>query len=97
MQQATQPDYDAAKLEAIQKAPLIIAVAGHANHGKTSVIRTLCRMPEFGEVSDFPGTTKRVSGVPFKIVNRRYMIIFDTPGFQNLTAVIEECGEPFTI
>ena len=97
MHQDTLPDYDLTTLESLQKDPIIIAVAGKANHGKTSVVRTLCRMPAFGEVSDFPGTTKTVSGVPFKIEGRRYMIIYDTPGFQNSTLAIENCEDQFKI
>jgi hypothetical protein len=99
MRQDSAPDYDAAKLDRIQKAPLIIAVAGHANHGKTSVVRTLCRMPAFGEVKDFPGTTRVVSGVKFKVESeaKTYMIIFDTPGFQNSAQAIESCGDRFTV
>ncbi|MHB1035009.1 MAG: DUF3482 domain-containing protein [Pirellulales bacterium] len=99
MRQNAAPDYDATKLDRIQKAPLIIAVAGHANHGKTSVVRTLCRMPAFGEVKDFPGTTKAVSGVKFKVESeaKTYMIVFDTPGFQNSAQAIETSGDRFTV
>ena len=97
MYQNPLPDYDLTKLESIQKEPLIVAVAGHANQGKTSVVRTLCRMPEFGEVRDFPGTTKTVSGVRFKIDGKTYMIIFDTPGFQNSAEAIKRCGDHFKI
>ncbi len=93
----TLPDFDLTKLDNIQNAPLIIAIAGHANHGKTSVVRTLCRLPEFGEVRDFPGVTKLVSGVKFKIVGKTYLIMFDTPGFQNSTQAIEHCGDQFKI
>jgi hypothetical protein len=54
-------------------------------------------MPEFGEVRDFPGATKVVSGVKFKIDGKTYMIIFDTPGFQSSTQAIGECGDQFKI
>jgi uncharacterized protein YcfJ len=91
------PTYDSAALERIQKNPLIIAVAGHANHGKTSTVQTLCRMPGWGEVRDLPGTTKKVSGVKFKIAGKTFMIVFDTPGFQNSTEAIEQCGDKFAI
>jgi hypothetical protein len=91
------PDYDRVKLQKIAKNPLIIAVAGHANHGKTSVIRTLCRMRQFGEVRDLPGTTKSVEGVRFKIESQTYMIVFDTPGFQYASEAIDACGEHFTV
>ena len=84
-------------LERIQKNPLIIAVAGHANHGKTSTVQTLCRMPGWGEVRDLPGTTKKVSGVKIRIAGKTFMVVFDTPGFQNSTVAIEQVGDNFAI
>jgi len=41
---------------------LQIAVVGHTNTGKTSLLRTLTRDVNFGEVADAPGTTKQVQG-----------------------------------
>jgi uncharacterized protein YcfJ len=91
------PDYDSTALDGIQKNPLIIAVAGHANHGKTSTVQTLCRMPGWGEVRDLPGTTKKVSGVKIRIAGKTFMVVFDTPGFQNSTVAIEQVGDNFAI
>ena len=56
------PDFDAAALAEITKKPIRIAIAGHANVGKTSVVRTLCRIADFGDVADFPGVTTRAYG-----------------------------------
>ena len=39
---------------------LKLAVVGHANVGKTSLLRTLIRNSNFGDVSDKPGTTRHV-------------------------------------
>ena len=41
---------------------LSVAVVGHANAGKTSLMRTLLRDSEFGEVADQAGTTRHVEG-----------------------------------
>ena len=40
--------------------PLDIAVVGHTNVGKTSLLRTLLRQPDFGQVCDSAGTTRHV-------------------------------------
>jgi hypothetical protein len=92
-----QLDYRADRLKEIQQRPLLIGVAGHANHGKTSVIRTLCRMPTFGQVDDLPGTTTRVEGRKLQIDNRTYMIVYDTPGLQHSSLAIERLGSEFRI
>ncbi|WP_241130446.1 GTPase, partial [Achromobacter xylosoxidans] len=34
-----------------------VAVVGHTNTGKTSLLRTLTRDTSFGDVADQPGTT----------------------------------------
>lgn len=45
----------------MQEAPLLeIAVVGHTNTGKTSLIRTLLRSTSFGRVDDAAGTTRHV-------------------------------------
>ena len=41
---------------------LTVAVVGHTNTGKTSLMRTLMREADFGEVSDHPATTRHVEG-----------------------------------
>ena len=42
---------------------LRIAVVGHTNAGKTSLLRTLTRRAAFGEVSDRPGVTRHVERI----------------------------------
>ena len=45
------------------KLPVLkAAIVGHTNTGKTSLVRTLTRDAEFGEVSDRPATTRHVEG-----------------------------------
>lgn len=46
-----------------KKTPLKLAVVGHTNVGKTSLLRTLTRDVGFGEVSHRPSTTDRKSVV----------------------------------
>jgi len=41
--------------------PLKLAVVGHTNTGKTSLVRTLLRSGEFGQVADRGGTTRQVT------------------------------------
>ena len=44
----------------MQNNPLSLAVVGHTNTGKTSLLRTLLRDGAFGEVADAPSTTRHV-------------------------------------
>ena len=41
--------------------PLTLAVVGHTNVGKTSLLRTLTRDVGFGEVSHRPSTTRHAT------------------------------------
>ena len=47
-----------------------IAVVGHTNTGKTSLLRTLTRDTAFGEVADSPGTTRHVEGARLRLEGR---------------------------
>lgn len=64
-------------------SPLRIAVVGHTNTGKTSLLRTLTRNPEFGEVNDSPGTTRHVEGIQLLINESPVIEFFDTPGIED--------------
>ncbi|HEX5738724.1 MAG TPA: GTPase domain-containing protein, partial [Hydrogenophaga sp.] len=44
-----------------------IAVVGHTNAGKTSLLRTLTRQVRFGEVSERPGTTRHVEAIGLQV------------------------------
>ncbi|MFA5597092.1 MAG: GTPase/DUF3482 domain-containing protein [Pusillimonas sp.] len=63
--------------------PLKVAVVGHTNTGKTSLLRTLTRNPEFGEVNDSPGTTRHVEGIQLLIGETPVIEFFDTPGIED--------------
>ena len=62
---------------------LRLAVVGHTNTGKTSLMRTLTRNPDFGEVRDEPGTTRDVKGVFLKVDGSPVIELFDTPGLED--------------
>jgi len=69
-------------------APLQIAVVGHTNAGKTSLLRTLTRRANFGEVSDRPGTTRHVESVDLRVDGRSAVRFFDTPGLEDAVALL---------
>ncbi len=71
------------------EAALRIAVVGHTNTGKTSLLRTLTRNPDFGEVADQPGTTRHVEGARLAIDNAAAIEWFDTPGMEDSIALLE--------
>ena len=84
--------------------PLVVAVVGPTNEGKTSLLRTLTNDPDFGHVNAYTGTTARaeIQKVFYRGVAEILRLI-DTPGFQtsseileltlNLPEVIERGGE----
>lgn len=47
--------------------PLKLAVVGHTNVGKTSLLRTLTRDVDFGAVSQRPSTTQHVEGARLSV------------------------------
>ena len=67
--------------------PIAIAVVGHTNAGKTSLLRTLTRQGSFGEVSDRPGTTRHVERIDLRIDGRAAVRFFDTPGLEDAVAL----------
>ncbi|MDN2663988.1 GTPase/DUF3482 domain-containing protein [Psychromonas sp. 14N.309.X.WAT.B.A12] len=76
----------------MNKQLLSVAVVGHANTGKTSLIRTLLRDASFGEVADKAGTTRHVEGAEIRVDNNQNLVIYDTPGLEdsiNLLQVID--------
>jgi len=63
--------------------PLNIAVVGHTNVGKTSLIRTLTRRNSFGDVSSSPGTTRHVESQVLMVTGQKIVRLLDTPGFED--------------
>lgn len=69
--------------------PLILAVVGHTNVGKTSLLRTLTHDANFGEVSDRPSTTKHVEGAQLNVEGNTLVELYDTPGLEDAIALLE--------
>jgi small GTP-binding protein len=67
--------------------PLIIAVVGHTNTGKTSLLRTLLRNASFGEVRDSAGTTRHVEAAQLLLQGKPYIELRDTPGLEDSVAL----------
>ena len=68
---------------------LRVAVVGHTNTGKTSLLRTLARDVGFGEVSDSAGTTRHVEGLRLMADGVPAVELFDTPGMEDAIALLE--------
>ncbi|OUM03017.1 GTPase/DUF3482 domain-containing protein [Variovorax sp. JS1663] len=69
--------------------PIRIAVVGHTNAGKTSLLRTLTRRIDFGEVSHQPGTTRHVEAIELQVDDRAAVRFLDTPGLEDAVALRE--------
>jgi hypothetical protein len=66
-----------------------IAVVGHTNAGKTSLMRTLARDAEFGEVSPSPATTREVTSITLLADNKPVADFRDTPGLEDSIGLLE--------
>lgn len=66
-----------------------VAVVGHTNTGKTSLMRTLIRDAGFGEVDDGPATTRHVEGAVLLVANAPRIELFDTPGLEDSISLLE--------
>lgn len=70
-------------------APLKLAVVGHTNVGKTSLLRTLTRDVGFGAVSHRPSTTRHVEGARLSVDGEALIELYDTPGCEDAIALYE--------
>lgn len=68
---------------------LKLAVVGHTNVGKTSLLRTLTRDVGFGEVSHRPSTTRHVEGARLSVDGEALMELYDTPGLEDAIALLD--------
>jgi len=64
------------------------AVTGHPNKGKSSIVSTLA-MDSDVAVSDIPGTTTRSRAFPLVVDGEMLYTLYDTPGFQRPSAVLD--------
>lgn len=69
--------------------PLTLAVVGHTNVGKTSLLRTLTRDVGFGEVSHRPSTTRHVEGARLSVDGDALLELYDTPGLEDAIALLD--------
>ncbi|MDG1581235.1 GTPase/DUF3482 domain-containing protein [Pseudomonas sp. GOM6] len=69
--------------------PLKLAVVGHTNVGKTSLLRTLLRDVSFGEVSHRPSTTRHVEGARLLVAGEPLLELYDTPGLEDAIALLD--------
>lgn len=77
--------------------PMSIAVVGHTNAGKTSLLRTLVRRRDFGQVSAMPGTTRHVETIDLVVDGRSEVRFSDTPGLEDpipLLQLVQEVRLP---
>ena len=72
---------------------LTVAVVGHTNTGKTSLLRTLTRDIGFGEVSDRPATTRHVEGTAVLLAGKKVIELFDTPGLEDSIGLLDRLDE----
>ena len=66
-----------------------IAVVGHTNAGKTSLMRTLSRDAGFGEVSPSPATTREVTSISLLADGAPQADFRDTPGLEDSIGLLE--------
>lgn len=66
-----------------------LAVVGHTNAGKTSLLRTLTRRTDFGQVSDKPGTTREVIAIALMMDGIDVIHFQDTPGLEDAPSLVE--------
>ncbi|MFP6848446.1 MAG: DUF3482 domain-containing protein [Pseudomonas sp.] len=69
--------------------PLKLAVVGHTNVGKTSLLRTLTRDVGFGEVSPLASTTRHVEGARLSVDGQALLELYDTPGLEDAIALFD--------
>lgn len=69
--------------------PLKLAVVGHTNVGKTSLLRTLTRDVGFGEVSHRPSATRHVEGARLSVEGEPLLELYDTPGLEDAIALLD--------
>ncbi|WP_122558330.1 DUF3482 domain-containing protein [Pseudomonas viridiflava] len=75
--------------DARKSGPIKLAVVGHTNVGKTSLLRTLTGDVTFGEVSHRPSTTRHVEGARLSVDGQATVELYDTPGLEDAIALLD--------
>lgn len=73
---------------------LQIAIVGHTNTGKTSLIRTITRERNFGEVKDEASTTIDVTEIK-RTSDQLTLTYIDTPGIEDAMGVLDLLEETY--
>lgn len=68
---------------------LRVAVVGHTNTGKTSLVRTLTHNRSFGQVRDQAGTTRQIAAAELVAESGACIELFDSPGLENAPELID--------
>ena len=71
--------------------PLRLAVVGHTNTGKTSILRTLLRDVYFGEVKNEAATTRHVERAQLtdSQTGEALISLYDTPGLEDASGLMD--------
>jgi len=73
----------------VSSGPLKVAIVGHTNTGKTSLVRTLTHDRDFGEVRDESGTTRRIARGELVAADGARIQLNDSPGLENAPALLD--------
>nr|WP_275401509.1 DUF3482 domain-containing protein [Wenzhouxiangella limi] len=66
-----------------------MAVVGHTNTGKTSLMRTLLHRRDFGQIRNRAGTTRQVASAPLVVDGETLITLYDSPGLEDAPGLIE--------
>lgn len=93
---AEQPTLDKMEQQAAKKTiasgePLKLAVVGHTNTGKTSILRTLLRDVYFGDVKNEAATTRHVEQAQLTDSQTGEVLValYDTPGLEDASGLMD--------
>jgi GTPase Era involved in 16S rRNA processing len=75
---------------------LHIAVVGHTNAGKTSLLRTLLQRRDFGQVAASPSTTRDVMCTEMILTEQFGLALYDTPGLEQGSELFDLLNSEFT-
>ena len=75
---------------------LHIAVVGHTNAGKTSLLRTLLQRRDFGQVAASPSTTRDVICTEMGLTEQFGLALYDTPGLEQGSELFDLLNSEFS-
>jgi hypothetical protein len=67
---------------------LHLAVVGHTNTGKTSLVRTLLHRRDFGDIRNRAGTTRQVASAPLVVDGETLITLYDSPGLEDAPGLL---------